>query len=164
MKHLTAIAIVLLFVACDEKKADPEEDTTTTDTVEDTTEDSTIPDTTDDTVTPDTVEDVTSDTPQDTHVDIPEDSENCTTPTYPDDCSEVSYFQCGFAAACADGVIHAEWHEHVFCGDVEDIVSFTCSYTCENGCTAGDIMDWPSDGGALVDDHCTPAGSDSPDA
>lgn len=72
----------------------------------------------------------------------------------PDDCQVVSYFQCGFMALCVDGVVTAEWHEHVFYDDVEDIVPYVCSHECENGCDEEAEIGWPSSGAELVELAC----------
>lgn len=78
----------------------------------------------------------------------------CAYPDYPTDCSLVDYFQCGFEASCADGVIFVSWHEHVFCNDVEEIIEFTCTYECLYGCEEGAYIDWPENGTELVADNC----------
>lgn len=76
-------------------------------------------------------------------------------PSYSDDCSEVPYFQCGFEAHCEGDSIVASWHEHVMCGDTEEIYGYECSYDCATSCD-GDYLDWPEDGTALVDGMCLP--------
>jgi hypothetical protein len=79
----------------------------------------------------------------------------CVYPNYPTDCSLVSDFQCGFDAYCDDGVLHVSWHEHVFCnGEEVDIIDFTCTYECSNGCEEGAYIDWPENGEQLVADNC----------
>lgn len=78
----------------------------------------------------------------------------CSGPNYPPDCSLVDYFQCGFDGQCIDGVIHVSWHEHVMCGDVEEIIEFTCTYECPYGCEEGGYIDWAENGEQLVADTC----------
>jgi len=78
----------------------------------------------------------------------------CNPPSYPSDCSEVDYFQCGFMGWCEDGVLFADWHEHWFCDDKEEITEFECSHECPGGCDEGEIMDWPEDGQAFVEQYC----------
>lgn len=79
----------------------------------------------------------------------------CSIPSYPTDCSQVSYFQCGFWATCSGDVVTADWHEHVFCGDgPEMIIPFTCTYTCPNGCI--NASTWPQNGADLVAAYCKP--------
>jgi len=79
----------------------------------------------------------------------------CSIPSYPSDCSQVSYFQCGFGASCNGNVVTADWHEHVFCDDgPEQIVPYSCTYTCPNGCT--NATTWPQNGADLVAAYCTP--------
>lgn len=97
--------------------------------------------------------DVADPPPDDSIHDVPADPPS-EPPVHPDDCILVDNFQCGFEARCESGVIYAEWHEHVFTGDVEDIVPYDCSHECEYGCEEGTIMDWPSDGATLVEDYC----------
>lgn len=93
--------------------------------------------------------------PGDADTMTPPDDVPCHTPTYSTSCDEVPQFECGFAARCEGGTLYAEWHDHVFCGDAEDIVSFECSYDCLGGCEEGEIVDWPADGATLVADYCT---------
>jgi hypothetical protein len=83
---------------------------------------------------------------------------SCTYPTYPTDCSQVSYFDCGFEASCQNGTIRADWHEHIEmeCGE---IVEFWCEYECPYGCAADEYTDWPQDGAELVAGMCALAGS-----
>ena len=83
------------------------------------------------------------------------DTAPCTMPSYPSDCSQVSYFQCGFNATCNGNVVTADWHEHVFCGGgLEQIVPYTCSYTCPDVCINTSI--WPQNGADLVAAYCQP--------
>jgi hypothetical protein len=81
----------------------------------------------------------------------------CTIPSYPSDCAGVSYFDCGFSATCSGNVVKASWHEHVFCGSTppEQIISYTCSTTCPNGCNAS-ATGWPQSGADLVKQYCNP--------
>ena len=78
----------------------------------------------------------------------------CHYPSHSDDCSLVYDFQCGIEPTCSDGVITVNWHEHVMCGDMEDIVEFSCSYQCPLGCEDGYISDWPGSGAELVANNC----------
>jgi hypothetical protein len=78
----------------------------------------------------------------------------CHAPSFSEDCSLVTQFQCGFYATCKDGVLMADWHHHWFCDEQEEITGFVCSFECPHGCTEGDIMDWPQDGAALVEQYC----------
>ena len=83
------------------------------------------------------------------------DAGECSPPDHPEDCCEVTDFQCGVMAKCEAGQITVSWHEHVFCGPPpEQIVGYRCTTTCPNGCTEGEIMDWPESGQALCEDHC----------
>jgi hypothetical protein len=77
----------------------------------------------------------------------------CVVPKYPSDCSQVSYFQCGFSASCNGSVLKVEWHEHVMCLPSE-IVPFTCTYTCPGKCV--DAGGWPQSGTELVQQYCQP--------
>ncbi len=87
-------------------------------------------------------------------LDIPPDA-GCTPPSFSDDCSLVTEFQCGFQAWCEKGVLHAAWHHHWFCEGEEVITPFECSYTCQHGCVTGEIVDWPSNGQVFVETHCS---------
>lgn len=87
------------------------------------------------------------------HLDIPADAP-CHPPSFPENCSLVTEFQCGFAARCEKGTLHAEWHHHWFCDGEEEITPFQCSYACPHGCEEGEIVDWPQDGQALVEEYC----------
>lgn len=84
----------------------------------------------------------------------------CSNPSYPTNCAEVSYFECGFMAWCEDGTIRAEWHEHVemHCGEFAE---FWCEYECPHGCLTDEYTDWPENGAQLVEDLCAPGGSGS---
>ena len=85
--------------------------------------------------------------------------EHCGGPSFPDQCVDVSEFQCGFQATCAAGTVTAAWHVHVFCSDddpIEDIVDFTCSVACPNGCQEGVSYDWPQSGAQFVEMFCDP--------
>jgi len=94
--------------------------------------------------------------------DVPDaDPPPCDYPSYSSDCSEVGYFQCGFGAACEGDTVVASWHEHVFCeGYEEQIIDFTCSYACADGCIDGRDL-WPEDGAALVAGSCVASGTGS---
>jgi hypothetical protein len=92
--------------------------------------------------------------------------ETCPAPTpYPEQCEAVSDFQCGFTAACVDGVIQATWHIHHFCSPndaLEDIIEYACEASCALGCIGGDYYEWPQNGQQLVADlcaECTPEGA-----
>jgi len=78
--------------------------------------------------------------------DVPEDIFCESPPMYPDNCLEVSDFQCGFEAQCSEGVITILWHEHVFCGDVEEIVDYTCTYECPGECDEAVSEEWLENG------------------
>ncbi len=78
----------------------------------------------------------------------------CERPHHSFDCAEVSDFQCGIAPRCEDGTIVVDWHEHVFCEGMEELVYFHCEHTCPMGCEEGTIADWPGSGQQLVADHC----------
>lgn len=92
---------------------------------------------------------------------------NCVIPQYSNACEDVDYFQCGFDATCEDGVIRADWHEHLFCGgngdeildedETEEIALYSCTHRCEFGCRADADSIWPSDGRELVDALCAPS-------
>ncbi len=84
--------------------------------------------------------------------DIPYEDVPCEGPVYSEDCAEVPYFQCGFMGYCEEGVLYAEWHEHVFCEGQENIIDYWCEHPC--ACEDGEIMDWPEDGAAFVDGYC----------
>ena len=162
------LALSLVPLACDNDGAggDPAPSDTTADTIapQDTTEDAatdliapedTPPppeDTLQDTPPPppDTFEDTPP--PPDTNPDVP-----CEIPSYSDDCAEVPYFQCGFMAWCEDGVLYADWHEHVFCDGEELIVDMACEHACPGGCKEGDIIDWPATGADYVAEYCEKA-------
>lgn len=77
----------------------------------------------------------------------------CTPPLFPDDCSQVSEFQCGFQGECTNGVISVSWHHHWFCNGIEDIAYFQCHYQCPFGCK--EITTWPADGKTLVAEFCS---------
>ncbi|MFH1530192.1 MAG: hypothetical protein ABIK09_05580, partial [Pseudomonadota bacterium] len=77
---------------------------------------------------------------------------SCEGPLYSTDCAEIPYFQCGFMGFCGDGVLTAEWHEHIFCEGQENIVGYWCEHPCT--CKDGEIMDWPEDGAAFVEGYC----------
>lgn len=79
----------------------------------------------------------------------------CQPPSFSEDCSLVTEFQCGFQAWCEAGVLHADWHHHWFCDGEEEITPFQCSYPCPHGCEEGPIMDWPANGQALVEGSCS---------
>lgn len=99
-----------------------------------------------DTATPDPQsQEAQEDTPNDT---------SCEPPSFSDDCSLVTEFQCGFQASCNSGKIYVNWHHHWFCNGVEEITEFACAYTCPHGCEEGEIMDWPKDGKSLVETNC----------
>ena len=83
------------------------------------------------------------------------DAPPCNYPEHSSECAEVSDFQCGFMASCEGDTLVASWHEHVFCGEVEDIVEFTCSHECAGSCV--EYLDWPASGADLVADGCTEA-------
>jgi hypothetical protein len=85
-----------------------------------------------------------------------EEAPPCEAPDYSSDCAEVGYFQCGFMATCEDGVVQAEWHEHVFCEgqEVEEIVNYSCATACPDACKPGEIYDWPEDGDGLIEAYC----------
>jgi hypothetical protein len=51
-------------------------------------------------------------------------------------------------------VIHVSWHEHVMCGDVEEIIEFTCTYECPYGCEESGYIEWADNGEQLVADSC----------
>ncbi|HOU54029.1 MAG TPA: hypothetical protein PLQ97_08890 [Myxococcota bacterium] len=78
----------------------------------------------------------------------------CTPPEFPEDCGQVSTFQCGFQAACQDGAIEAQWHHHWFCNGEEQITEFACRSSCPHGCAEGPIEDWPSSGAELLARWC----------
>ena len=78
----------------------------------------------------------------------------CEWPVYSTECEEIPDFQCGFMATCEAGVLHAEWHEHIFCEGEEQIVDYWCEHVCAGGCEEGEIVDWPVDGEAFVADFC----------
>lgn len=59
---------------------------------------------------------------------------------------------------CDGTTIAMSWHEHVMCGDVDDIVDYSCSYVCPGGCI-DDYADWPEGGEAFVETACLPAAS-----
>lgn len=94
------------------------------------------------------------DVPCDVIEDIPWQDVPCEGPQYSQDCAEVPYFQCGFMGYCEEGVLYAEWHEHVFCEGQEHIIDYWCQHACS--CKDGDIMDWPADGEAFVKGSCAP--------
>gem|GEM_PF-1792749 len=105
--------------------------------------------------------DVPHDVPPDLPpTDVPPDEvidEHCGAPSFPDQCGEVSEFQCGFMAACTAGTVEAAWHVHVFCSDddpMEDIVDYTCSVICPKGCQEGTFYDWPQNGTELLEMFC----------
>jgi hypothetical protein len=78
----------------------------------------------------------------------------CTVPSYPSDCAGVSHFDCGFSATCSGNQVKATWHEHVFCGPPpEQIISFSCTTTCPNGCNAS-ATGWPQNGADLLKQYC----------
>jgi hypothetical protein len=112
------------------------------------------PDVTSDTLPP---RDITTDTPKlDVAFDVELDHGTCSIPNYSTDCSKVPYFQCGFAATCTDGTtLDVSWHEHVFCTDMEQIQSYSCSYDCPNGCVSG-YTGWPQSGTELIQQACNP--------
>jgi hypothetical protein len=78
----------------------------------------------------------------------------CTMPNYSTNCIEVEYFQCGFTAACKDGVLTVSWHEHA-CDGSSWVSYYNCSYTCPNGCKS-DGVPWVSPGKELVAQTCNP--------
>ena len=78
----------------------------------------------------------------------------CETPYFSDDCSEVDSFQCGFEGSCEDGVITIMWHEHAFCGGIEEIYDFSCSYECPGNCSPDIAEAWPADGEEMVELYC----------
>jgi hypothetical protein len=82
----------------------------------------------------------------------------CEYPSYPEECAEVDHFECGFGFACDGDTLVARWHEHVFCGDYEEIVEYTCSHECADGCVAS-RGDWPDVGADLVAAVCTETGT-----
>lgn len=71
----------------------------------------------------------------------------------PPNCDAVNYFQCGFYAYCEGTTIVAEWHEHVMCGEVEDIYNYSCTFECESICDDS-MVEWPADGQELVTTMC----------
>jgi hypothetical protein len=83
-------------------------------------------------------------------------SANCPPiPTYDADCSKVTTFECGFGASCEGDTLKVSWHEHYFCNGKEDIIPFTCTYACTNGCNSG-YQGWPQNGTDLVAEACGP--------
>ncbi|MFH1807711.1 MAG: hypothetical protein ABIJ09_03125 [Pseudomonadota bacterium] len=88
------------------------------------------------------------------------DPDTCQVPDYPEQCDGVSTFQCGVDVQCVAGVLQVNWHEHVFChgpDQPEEIVPYSCAFTCPNGCEEGYLGFWPSDGTDLVAQGCLPA-------
>jgi hypothetical protein len=100
----------------------------------------------------DWTEDGWEDVPCDGVEDVPWEDVPCEGPQYSEDCAEVPFFQCGFMGFCEEGVLYAEWHEHVFCEGQENIIDYWCEHPC--ACKDGEIMDWPADGAAYVDGYC----------
>ena len=106
----------------------------------------------------DAPEDISWDTIEDISCDISEDIPDifpdvpCEWPPYSENCADIPYFQCGFMGFCEDGVLTAEWHEHIFCAGEEHIVDYWCEHACD--CKDGDIIDWPDSGAAFVDGYC----------
>lgn len=100
--------------------------------------------------------DIPTDPVQDDGQDTPSDLIEDDARPDPHDCINVSYFECGFMSTCEDGVISAEWHEHVFTGDVEDIIFYDCTHVCEFGCS-GEDPGWPESGEQLVAIACAQA-------
>ena len=85
----------------------------------------------------------------------------CNMPSHPEDCSQVTYFQCGFDAHCEGNKVVATWHEHVFCPGqpIEEIVNYSCSYECPAICV--EEMVWPMDGNELVTEFCADIAGDA---
>jgi len=78
----------------------------------------------------------------------------CTMPSYPSDCSQVRYFQCGFSGKCVAGTIAISWHEHE-CGNGSGVTNYTCVYTCPKGCKT-ETPPWSSSGTEIVQATCNP--------
>jgi hypothetical protein len=97
-----------------------------------------------------------ADAPEDTSPELID--EHCPPPDpFPEQCEQVSSFECGFQATCEAGVVHAEWHVHHFCSPhdvLEDILPYACDVTCPHGCTEGTFVDWPASGTELVALFC----------
>ncbi|MBM4370331.1 MAG: hypothetical protein FJ098_01670 [Deltaproteobacteria bacterium] len=93
--------------------------------------------------------------------DVAPDTSPCLAPSFPEDCADVSAFQCGFMGQCQDGALKVDWHHHWFCDGQESITDFSCTHACPHGCTEGELMDWPPDGAALVQQHCHACSLDS---
>lgn len=80
-------------------------------------------------------------------------------PVFSENCKDVPYFESGFIASCIDGVLYAQWYIHHFCNDQptpqqEQIIEYSCSFACPNGCQEGEISYWPSSGLELVELFC----------
>lgn len=86
----------------------------------------------------------------------------CPHPSHPEDCSQVTNFQCGFGVHCEGNTIVAIWHEHVFCSGqpMEEIVDYSCRHECPAGCIENGS--WALDGAELVAQHCTIGGDPGP--
>ncbi|MBN2496861.1 MAG: hypothetical protein JXR96_19880 [Deltaproteobacteria bacterium] len=83
------------------------------------------------------------------------DAGECQLPSYPSECALVDNFQCGLATWCLDGVVYADWHEHVFCPDGhEEIIPFNCSSVCPHGCWDGVVFGGIRSGPDLLAEGC----------
>lgn len=84
--------------------------------------------------------------------------QQCSPPDYPSECAAVTEFQCGVSPRCADeNTLVIGWHEHVFCGEDtlhEQIVEYSCSHTCDNGCRDSGSLDWSWDGNSMIAAFC----------
>lgn len=79
---------------------------------------------------------------------------SCGMPSYSNNCSEVSLFECGFSARCENGVISISWHQHACNGD-SWVSYYDCTYTCPKGCKSASVG-WTSPGTKLVEETCNP--------
>jgi hypothetical protein len=75
-------------------------------------------------------------------------------PSYSNNCSKVSLFECGFSAKCENGVISISWHQHACNGD-SWVSYYNCTYTCPKGCRSTSVG-WTSPGTKLVEETCNP--------